>query len=108
MHEGSRRAVIAAFLANLGIAVSKFAVFLVTGAASMLAESIHSAADTGNQALLLLGASRAQRPATREHPFGFGRERYFWAFVVAVMLFTLGCLFALFEGTQRMIEPEAV
>src|SRR5436190_20760578 len=108
MHEGSRRAVAAAFLANLGIALSKFAVFLVTGAASMLAEAIHSTADTGNQALLFLGGSRARRAPTREHPFGFGRERYFWAFVVAVMLFTLGCLFALYEGIQRMIKPEPV
>jgi cation diffusion facilitator family transporter len=108
MHEGSRRAIVAAFLANLGIAISKFAVFLVTGAASMLAEAIHSAADTGNQALLFLGGRRAGRPPTREHPFGFGRERYFWAFVVAIMLFSLGCLFALYEGVRRMIEPQAL
>jgi cation diffusion facilitator family transporter len=108
MHEGSRRAILAAFLANLGIALSKFVVFLITGAASMLAEAIHSFADTGNQALLFLGGNRALRPATREHPFGFGRERYFWAFVVAIMLFTLGGLFALYEGITRMITPEPV
>jgi cation diffusion facilitator family transporter len=108
MHEGSRRAVIAALLANLGIAIVKFAVFFVTGAASMLAESIHSVADTGNQGLLFLGGSRAQRAPTAEHPFGFGSERYFWAFVVAVMLFTLGALFALLEGTERMLSPQSV
>ena len=108
MHEGSRRAVFAAFIANLGIAASKLLVFFVSGAASMLAEAIHSFADTGNQALLFLGSRRAARAPTREHPFGFGRERYFWAFVVAVMLFTLGCLFALFEGTDRMLHPQTV
>jgi cation diffusion facilitator family transporter len=108
MHEGSRRAVVAALLANLGIAIVKFAVFFVTGAASMLAEAIHSVADTGNQGLLFLGGSRAQRAPTAEHPFGFGSERYFWAFVVAVMLFTLGALFALLEGTERMLSPQSV
>jgi cation diffusion facilitator family transporter len=108
MHEGSRRAVFAAFAANLGIAASKFLVFFVTGAASMLAEAIHSFADTANQGLLFLGARRATKTPTSEHPFGFGRERYFWAFVVAVMLFTLGCLFALFEGIDRMVQPQSV
>ncbi|HEX4775429.1 MAG TPA: cation diffusion facilitator family transporter [Acidimicrobiia bacterium] len=108
MHEGSRRAVVAALLANLGIAIVKFAVFLVTGAASMLAEAIHSVADTGNQGLLFLGGSRARQAPTPEHPFGFGSERYFWAFVVAVMLFTLGSLFALLEGTERMLSPQSV
>ena len=93
---------------QLGIALSKFVVLLITGAASMLAEAIHSFADTGNQALLFLGGNRALRPATREHPFGFGRERYFWAFVVAIMLFTLGGLFALYEGITRMIDPQPV
>src|SRR2546423_4834106 len=108
MHEGSRRAVFAAFVANLGIAASKLLVFFVTGAASMLAEAIHSFADTANQGLLFLGGHRAARAPTSEHPFGFGRERYFWAFVVAVVLFTLGGLFALYEGIQRMLHPEAV
>ena len=79
MHEGSRRAIIAAFLANLGIAVSKFVGFAITGSASLLAEAIHSLADTGNQALLFLGGARAKRAATPEHPFGYGRERFFWA-----------------------------
>jgi cation diffusion facilitator family transporter len=93
MHEGSRRAIVAAFAANLGIAASKLIVFFITGAASLLAEAIHSFADTGNQALLFLGGRRAARAPTREHPFGFGRERYFWAFVVAVVLFTAGGVF---------------
>src|ERR1700736_5005196 len=108
MHEGSRRAVFAAFIANLGIAASKLLVFFVSGAASMLAEAIHSFADTGNEALLFLGSRRAARAPTREHPFGFGAERYFWAFVVAVVLFTLGSLFALFEGVDKLLHPQAI
>jgi len=95
---GSRRAIIAAFLANLGIALSKFVVFAITGAASMLAEAIHSLADTGNQGLLMLGGARSRRPADEEHPFGYGTLRYFWAFVVALVLFSVGGLFAIFEG----------
>ena len=94
--EGTRRAIIAAFLANLGIAISKFFAFLITGSASMLAESIHSVADTGNQGLLFLGGKRSRKAPTAEHPFGFGTERYFWAFIVALVLFTLGSLFALY------------
>ena len=108
MHEGSRKAIIAALLANLGIALSKFLAFLFTGAASMLAETVHSLADTGNQALLLLGSSRAMRPATAEHPFGYGRERYFWAFVVALVLFSLGSLFAIGEGIEKLRTPHAL
>jgi len=108
MHEGSRKAIIAALLANLGIALSKFLAFLFTGAASMLAETVHSLADTGNQALLLLGSSRALRPATAEHPFGYGRERYFWAFVVALVLFSLGSLFAIGEGIEKLRTPHAL
>ena len=77
MTEGSRRAIVAAFVANLGIAATKLAAYLVTGAASMLAEAVHSLADTGNQGLLILGGNLARREATPEHPFGFGRERYF-------------------------------
>src|SRR3954470_9016426 len=81
-------AIIAAFLANLGIAVAKFVGFAATGASSLLAEAAHSLADTGNQALLILGSRRARRVPTDAHPFGYGRERYFWGFVVAVVLFT--------------------
>src|SRR4029453_572990 len=92
------RAVVAALLANLGIAFAKFVGFLLTTSASMLAESVHSVADSGNQVLLLVGGKRAQRAATAEHPFGYGRERYFWAFVVAVILFSLGGMFAPYGG----------
>jgi cation diffusion facilitator family transporter len=105
MNEGSQRAIIAAFLANLGIAIAKFVGFAFTGAASMLAEAVHSVADTSNQGLLLLGGRRARRPATPEHPFGYGKERYFWSFVVAVVLFTAGALFALFEGEEKLRHP---
>jgi len=105
MEDGSRRAIVAAFLANLGIAIAKFAGFAVTGAASLLAEALHSVADTGNQALLFLGGARARRRPTPEHPFGYGRERYFWAFVVAVILFSLGSLFAIVEGIDKLVNP---
>jgi len=105
VHEGSRKAILAAFLANGGIAIAKFVGFAFTGAASMLAEALHSVADTGNQALLFLGGSRGQRPPTPEHPFGYGRERYFWAFVVSVVLFTMGGLFAMYEGIEKLRHP---
>src|SRR5262245_8047016 len=104
-HEGSKRAIVAAFLANLGIALSKFVVFLLTGAASLLAEAIHSTADTGNQGLLMLGSKQAQRPADDRHPFGYANRRYFWAFIVALVLFSLGGLFAIFEGIEKLREP---
>ena len=102
MAGGSRRAILAAFFANLGIAIAKFAGVAITRSSSMLAEGVHPVADTSNQALLLLGGRRAARPATPEHPFGYGRERYFWAFVVAVVLFTLGSAFALYEGIEKL------
>ena len=105
MKEGSRKAIIAAFLANLGIAIAKLVGFAITGAASMLAEAVHSVADASNQGLLLLGGSRARRPESAEHPFGYGRERYFWSFVVALVLFSLGGLFALFEGIEKLRHP---
>ncbi len=108
MQEGSRKAVMTAFAANLGIAIAKFVAWSVTGAASMLAEAVHSMADTGNQALLLLGASRAERDPTPEHPFGYGRERYFWAFVVSMVLFTLGSLFAIYEGVEKLRHPHTL
>jgi cation diffusion facilitator family transporter len=101
----SNKAIIAAFLANLGIAVLKFIGFLITGAASMLAESIHSVADTGNQGLLILGGRRGRQRPDEEHPFGYGRERYFWAFLVAVVLFTVGSLYALYEGIEKLRHP---
>ena len=105
MQEGSKKAILAAFLANTAIAISKFVGFLITGAASMLAEAVHSVADSTNQGLLLLGGRQARRPATAEHPFGYGRERYFWSFVVALVIFTLGSLFALFEGVEKLRHP---
>ena len=103
--EGSRRAIIAAFLANLGIAAAKLVGFLMTGAASLAAEAIHSFADTANQGLLFLGAERAKRAPDATHPFGYGSERYFWGFVVALVLFTGGGLFALFEAEEKLRKP---
>jgi cation diffusion facilitator family transporter len=100
--------VLAALGANLGIAVVKLVAFAITGSASLLAESVHSLADSGNQALLLLGRSRAQRAETEEHPFGFGRERYFYAFVVAVVLFTVGAVFSVYEGIHKILSPEHI
>lgn len=96
----------AAFFANLGIAIAKFVGYILTGSASMLAESIHSVADTGNQALLLLGGRRARKEPTALYPFGYGRERYFWSFVVALVLFSLGSLFAIYEGFHKLEHPE--
>lgn len=104
---GGRKAVIAAMLANLGIAVTKFLAWLLTGASSMLAESIHSVADTSNQGLLLLGGRLARRKATPEHPFGYGRVRYLYAFVVAIVLFSVGGLFALWEAYHKYAEVRA-
>jgi cation diffusion facilitator family transporter len=105
---GGNRAIIAALGANLGIAVTKFVAFLLTGSSSMLAESIHSVADSGNQGLLLVGGRRARRAATPEHPFGYGRERYIYAFIVAIVLFSVGGLFALYEGYHKLQHPEPI
>ena len=102
------RAVVAALGANLGIAVTKFIAFLFTGSASMLAESVHSVADTGNEVLLLVGRGRSLRPPSDEHPFGFGRERYFYGFVVSVMLFTVGAAFSVYDGIHKIVNPEAI
>jgi cation diffusion facilitator family transporter len=106
--DGSRKAVLYAFFANLGIALAKFAGFLITQSAGLLAEAFHSLADTGNQALLLLGGKRARKAADRDHPFGYGRERYFWSFVVALVLFSMGGLFALYEGISKVRHPHEV
>jgi cation diffusion facilitator family transporter len=103
--EGGGKAVIAALSANAGIAVAKFVGFLFTGSSSMLAEAVHSLADTSNQGLLLLGRRTSQRKATAEHPFGFGRERYFYGFVVALLLFSVGAIFAIYEGVGKIIDP---
>ena len=102
---GGSKAIVAALGANLAIAASKFVGFVVTGSSSMLAEAIHSVADSGNQVLLLVGGRKAQREADERHPFGHGRERYFYAFVVSVVLFTVGSLFALYEGAEKIRHP---
>ncbi|MGN6132010.1 MAG: cation diffusion facilitator family transporter [Nocardioidaceae bacterium] len=105
--EGGTKAVLAALSANLGIAVLKFVAWALTGASSMLAEAIHSVADSGNQVLLLLGGRRSRRAATPEHPFGYGRERYVNSFLVAIVLFSLGGLFALYEAWHKLEEVRA-
>jgi cation diffusion facilitator family transporter len=105
MQDGSKKAIAAAFVANLGIAVSKFVGFLITGSAGLAAESVHSLADTANQGLLFLGGTRAARGRDDDHPFGHERERFFWAFVVALILFSMGGLFALYEGIQKLRHP---
>lgn len=97
-----RRAVVAALAANLAVAVTKLVGFVVTGSSSLLAETFHSVADTGNQVLLLLGAKRAREVPTFDHPFGRGRERYFWAFVVGLVLFGLGGVFSVYEGVRKL------
>ena len=105
---GGTKAIIAALLANAGIALAKFIGYLVTGSSSMLAEAVHSVADTSNQGLLLLGQRRARRKATQEHPFGYGRDRYFYAFIVALLLFSLGSVFALYEGFHKLESDESL
>ena len=102
------KAIFAALTANLGIALAKFVAFVFTGSASMMAESVHSVADSGNQALLLLGRKRAERPRSKAHPFGYGRERFFYAFIVAVVLFTVGAVFSLYEGWHKFGDPHPV
>ncbi|MCW2937095.1 MAG: cation diffusion facilitator family transporter [Actinomycetia bacterium] len=106
--EGGTKAVLAALGANLGIAVMKFVAFGFTGSTSMMAEGVHSLADSGNQALLILGRKRSERARSREHPFGYGRERFFYAFVVAVVLFTVGAMFSLYEGWHKFSDPHPV
>ena len=101
----SSKAVLAAFFANLGIAVIKFVGFAFTGSGAMLAEAVHSVADTGNEFLLLVGGRRARRPATDAHQFGHGRERYFWAFIVALLLFSVGALFSVVDGIDKLRNP---
>jgi cation diffusion facilitator family transporter len=103
---GGGKAIIAALLANIGIAIAKFIVFLITGASSMLAEAIHSVADSGNQVLLLIGGRTAKREATPRHQFGFGRDRFIYGFLVAIVLFSVGGLFAIYEGVHKLLHPE--
>ena len=104
----SGAAILAAFVANIGIAIAKFIGFVITGSSAMLAEAVHSVADAGNQGLLALGGRRARRAPTPLHPFGYGRARYFWSFVVAVVLFSLGGVFSLYEGWQKISDPHEV
>lgn len=108
MAGGSKKVVILAGLANGGISIAKFVAYVFTGSGSMLAESIHSAADTGNQLLLLIGSSRAAKPADDRHPLGYSREAYFWALLVAMILFALGGLFSLYEGSHKLMHPEPI
>jgi cation diffusion facilitator family transporter len=104
--EGSTKAILAALVANAGIAAAKFVGFLITGSSSMLAESVHSVADTSNQGLLLFGQRQARKEADTLHQFGYGRSRYFYSFVVALVLFSLGAIFALYEGYHKISHPE--
>jgi cation diffusion facilitator family transporter len=106
--EGGSKAIAAALAANLGIALAKFVAFAFTGSASMMAEGVHSIADSGNQGLLILGRSRSRRAETSKHPFGYGRERFFYAFIVAVVLFTVGALFSLYEGWHKISNPHSI
>ena len=106
--EGGTRAIIAALLANLGIAVTKFIAYLISGSTSMLTESVHSLADSGNQVLLIIGGRRSTRAATPEHPFGFGRERYVSAFLVSIILFSVGGVFSIYEGVHKIEHPEPI
>jgi len=106
--EGGTRAIIAALLANTGIAITKFIAYLISGSSSMLAESVHSLADAGNQVLLLVGGRRARREATPDHPFGYGRERYVYAFVVSIVLFSVGGMFSIYEGVHKIQHPEPI
>ncbi|MFF8608692.1 cation diffusion facilitator family transporter [Streptomyces sp. NPDC015346] len=105
---GGTKAIVAALVANLAIAVAKFVAFLFSGSSSMLAESVHSLADSGNQGLLLLGGKKAQREATPQHPFGYGRERYIYAFLVSIVLFSVGGMFAIYEGYEKIKHPHEI
>ncbi|MGX1852707.1 cation diffusion facilitator family transporter [Streptomyces sp. NPDC055299] len=105
---GGTKAIVAALGANLAIAAAKFVAFAFSGSSSMLAEGVHSLADSGNQGLLLLGGKKAKRAATAEHPFGYGRERYIYGFLVSIVLFTIGGVFALYEGYEKIHEPHAL
>jgi cation diffusion facilitator family transporter len=105
---GGSKAVIAALSANVGIAIAKFVGFLLTGSSSMLAEAVHSVADSGNQLLLLVGGRTSRRAANDEHPFGYGRDRYVYGFLVALVLFTVGGLFASYEGIHKISDPHHV
>lgn len=105
---GGGKAILAAFIANMGIAVAKLIGWLLSGSASMLAEAVHSVADASNQVLLFIGGKVAKREADREHPFGYGRERYVYAFIVGIVLFSLGGMFSVYEGINKLVHPHAL
>jgi cation diffusion facilitator family transporter len=105
-HNSTARAILYAFIANFGIAIAKSWAAWLTGSGSMLAEAIHSYADTGNQVLLYLGLKQSQRPPDEEHPLGYGKLSYFWSFIVALLLFSLGGLFSIYEGMHKLSHPE--
>ncbi|HWU59280.1 MAG TPA: cation diffusion facilitator family transporter [Microbacteriaceae bacterium] len=105
---GGNKAIIAAFSANLGIAITKFIAWAFSGSTSMLAEGVHSLADSGNQLLLLFGGRQAKRKADKSHPFGYGRERYVYAFVVSIILFSVGGVFSLYEGINKLQHPHPI
>lgn len=105
-HDSTVRAILYAFLANLGIAIAKSWAAWLTGSGSMLAEAIHSYADTGNQVLLYLGLKQSQKPPDTEHPLGYGKLSYFWSFVVAILLFSMGGIFSIYEGYHKLTHPE--
>lgn len=105
-HSASTKAILYAFIANLGIALSKTAAAVYTGSGSMLAEAIHSYADSGNQVLLFIGLRQSERPADEEHPLGYGKASYFWSFVVAILLFSMGGIFSVYEGWHKLHHPE--
>lgn len=104
----SNKAIIAALFGNGAVAITKLIAFLITTSTAMLAETLHSFADTFNQIFLLIGAKRAQKPADESHPFGYGQERYFWAFIVALSIFTIGAAFSIYEGIQKIIHPHPI
>lgn len=106
--QGSKKVIIAALAGNSLIAMTKFAAAAFTGSSAMFSEGIHSAVDTGNQALLLYGLKRAARPADERHPFGYGREIYFWAFVVAILIFAVGAGVSFYEGVHKFLDPHPV
>src|SRR5437588_10951581 len=107
-HESAMKVVVAALAGNLAIAVAKFIAAAVTGSAAMFSEAIHSTVDSGNELLLLFGLRRAARPPDAEHPFGYGLQRYFWVFVVAVLIFGIGAVVAMVGGSDKLHDPEPV